>query len=90
MSEAQLINADPTVESPTPAVKEEEFREHIGTYNKFVHLAFWFCIHVPLLLGGIYVATLGGSMSGGIVLIVAGVAVLIYGIVSTAGREITG
>lgn len=83
MSQAKLVSIDPTIEEPTPAQRSADFSEHTGTYNGFVHLAMWFLIHIGLLLIGLYAMTLGGSASGGAVLIVAAIAALIYGIVST-------
>lgn len=83
MSEAKLVSIDPAIEEPTQAQLNADFSEHTGTYNGFVHLAMWFLIHIGLLLVGLYVMTLGGSASGGAVLIVVAVGALIYGIVST-------
>lgn len=85
MSEAQLVSVDPAIEEPTPAQIDAEYTEHTKTYNGFLHLTKWFLIHVPLLLIGLYVMTLGGSMAGGTVLIVIAIAALVYGILTTPG-----
>ncbi|WP_332715908.1 aa3-type cytochrome c oxidase subunit IV [Pelagibacterium mangrovi] len=87
MSEAQLVSVDPAIAEPTPTQLDAEYAEHTRTYNGFVHLAKWFLIHMALLLGGIYVATLGGSVVGGVAIIVIAFAALIYGIISTASTR---
>lgn len=83
MSDAKLVSVDPAIEEPNPVQRDAEYREHTRTYNGFLHLTKWFLIHIPLLLLGIYAMTLGGSMAGGVVLIVVGIAALVYGILTT-------
>lgn len=82
MAEAQLTNADPAIEEPTPEQLEVEYAAHTRTYNGFVHMCMWFIFHIPLLLLGIYAMTLGNSIALGVLLIIASFAVLGYGIMS--------
>ena len=84
---AELVDVDPAVHSPTPEQLDRDFEEHTGTYNGFVHITMWFALHVPLLLAGLYLMTLGGSMWGGLVVLAAGIGVLGYGLATTASRR---
>lgn len=76
----EVSNPDPLVDSPASVPTGPDMGEHVRTYSRFVHLAWTFMLHMPLLLGGIYVMTLGGSPVGGVFLIAAAIIVLLFGI----------
>jgi IS5 family transposase len=69
---------DPFIESQIP--ESQEMSEHIRTYDRFLHLLGWFILHMPLLLGGLYLMTLGGQPIGGAALIFLSMVILIFGI----------
>ncbi|SDG83661.1 hypothetical protein [Pelagibacterium luteolum] len=79
MSDAQLVNIDPAIETPIPVQNDSDQQEHVRTFNSFVHVVLSFVLHAPLLLGGIYAMTLGGSVALGALMAVAGIAILILG-----------
>ncbi len=68
---------DPLIESPVET--RGDMTEHTRTYDRFVRMVFWFIFHIPFLLIGIYVMTLGGQPIGGAFLVAVGIAVLIFG-----------
>ncbi|WP_196258671.1 hypothetical protein [Pelagibacterium limicola] len=69
---------DPLIDSQMPG--SQDISEHVRTYDKFVHLLGWFLVHIPLLLIGIYVMTLGEAPFGGAIVIFVSIVILIYGV----------
>lgn len=74
----------PVIEDPATGAAAPEFAEHARTYAGFVHILTWFAVHMLLLLGGLYVMTLGGSVAGGLLIMAFAVGILVYGLLSTA------
>lgn len=74
----------PVIEDPATGAAAPEFAEHARTYAGFVHILMWFAAHLLLLLGGLYVMTLGGSVAGGLLIMAVAVGLLVYGLLSTS------
>lgn len=60
-----------------------EFETHDRTYHGFGHMLLWFVIHMALILLGLFALGIVGTPSGGVTLILIGIAALGYGIFST-------
>jgi len=79
----RLKNANPLIEStPGEAVTQMDYPAHVKTYNQFLRLVKWFCIHMCFLVPALYFFIVQGNALAGIVLLLAGIAVLIYGLSS--------
>lgn len=77
----RLKNANPLIEStPGEAVTQMDYPAHVKTYNQFLGLVKWFCIHMCFLVPALYFFIVQGNALAGIVLLLAGIAVLIYGL----------
>lgn len=74
----------PVIEDPETGPKAPEFAEHARTYAGFVHILITVAVHLLLILAGLYVMTLGGSIAGGLLIMAVAVGVLVYGLLSTA------
>lgn len=70
-------------------MSDGEYLAHLRTYERFKHLAFWFSLHVALILAGLYFVTLTAWWFFGALIILAGVGALAYGVLTTerAGRK---
>lgn len=60
-----------------------DFAEHARTYRRFIGMLAWFLFHIPFLLIGLYVMTLGGQTIAGAAFIVFGLTLLVFGFVRT-------
>lgn len=84
----RLSNANPLIEStPGEAVTQMDYPAHVKTYNQFLRLVKWFCIHMCFLVPALYFFIVQGNALAGIVLLLAGIAVLIYGLMSNPKVE---
>jgi len=65
----------------TPPVRE--FASHQRQYDRFLHLAKWFVVHLGLLLFALYLLIIAGQAVAGSVLLALAIGALGYGIFST-------
>jgi hypothetical protein len=81
MSDAKPVDADPLIETVSPYAAEMDYPSHFKTYNRFIHLVKWFCIHMAFVLVALYCLIIAHQAVLGTVLLLVGILVLIYGIV---------
>ena len=80
------MSQDPKTPDPLvpPQVPDDaprfDFQSHVRTYNGFLNLLKWFCIHMAILLVGLYFMIIAGDPYTGGVLILAAIAALAYGL----------
>src|SRR3954467_10503962 len=86
-SSTELDNADPIVDSPTPQVASMRFREHVNTYNGFLHLLKWFVLHICVLVVALYFFIIQANAGAGGVLLALSIGALVYGIISVPEGE---
>lgn len=81
----RLKNADPLVESvtPEPSAPQMDYPAHVATYNRFLSLVKWFCIHMCLIVPALYFFIIQGSAGIGFALLASAVALLIWGLLKT-------
>lgn len=72
---------DPLVPPQVPEGPKFDFEAHVRTYNGFLNLLKWFCIHMAILLVGLYFVIIAGDPFVGTFLILLAVAALVYGLV---------
>lgn len=73
--------AKPADADATAEFTEADFQAHVKTYNRFVRLVGWFSFHLFVLLVALYFAVIAGNWGLGLALVLAALAVLIYGTV---------
>jgi len=64
-------------------MSEAEFQSHLRMFRRFRHLAFWSALHVFIILLGLYFAAVLDQLILGILVILAGLAVMGYGLITT-------
>lgn len=61
----RLKNANPLIEStPGEAVTQMDYPAHVKTYNQFLGLVKWFCIHMCFLVPALYFFIVQGQCAG--------------------------
>lgn len=67
----------------TSNMSEAEFQSHLRMFRRFRHLAFWSGLHVFVILLGLYFAAVLDQLFLGVLVILAGLAVMGYGLITT-------
>lgn len=73
---------DPAIPSQVPDGPKFDFDAHVRTYNGFLNLAKWFCIHMAILLVGLYFIIIAGDPYVGGVFVLLAIGALGYGMMS--------
>lgn len=78
----RLKNADPLVESvtPEPSPPQMDYPAHVATYNRFLSLVKWFCIHMCLIVPALYFFIVQGNAGIGFFLIAIAIGLLLWGL----------
>jgi len=80
MTDTQPINADPMVETVSPNAPRMDYPSHIKTYNRFLRLVKWFCIHMVFLMVALYCYIIAGQPILGSAWLLIGIALLLFGL----------
>ncbi|GEM_PF-1890801 len=63
---------DPIIPPQVPDGPKFDFDAHVRTYNGFLNLLKWFCIHMAILLVGLYFTVIAGDpFLGGFLILLA-------------------
>lgn len=80
MSDEKPVNVDPLVETVSPEPPQIDYVAHVRTFNRFVNLVKWFCVHMFFVLASLYFLIIAHQPIFGTVLLVVAVLLLVYGI----------
>lgn len=71
------------ISQDTQDMNKDDYQSHLRTYNRFKHLAFWSCIHLALILAGLFFLTVKGWLTFGLLVMLIGLGTLGFGVMTT-------
>ncbi len=80
MSDTRPVSPDPLIKTPEPVETGMDFPAHVKTYNQFMNLTKWFCIHMCALVPALYFFIIAGNATLGTVLLLLAIGLLIFGL----------